>query len=94
MIFDLTTRVDISGSEKDFVNEVITQNIGEVMADLVKGDPIKFAELTFDQKKEWVLHKFAEQFENIYENSVMERELNLIRQTRHAERQAKRGEKQ
>lgn len=94
MIFDLTIRVDISGSEKDFVNEVITQNIGEVMADLVKGDPIKFAELTFDQKKEWVLHKFAEQFENIYENSVMERELNLIRQTRHAERQAKRGEKQ
>lgn len=93
MIFDLTIKLDISGTEKDFINEIITQNIGEVMADLVNGDPIKFADVTFDQKKEWVLNKLGEQFENIFEKSILERKLNLIRQNKHAERQAKRGDK-
>lgn len=87
MAFQLTLSVEIgSDTENDFYNEIVAQNAGEAIQELSNGNAIEFANVTADQKKDFVLKKLSEQFANIYNNSKLEREVQIFRAQKIAER--------
>lgn len=87
MSFKLTLDVEIGAdTEGDFYNEIVAQNAGEAIQELANGNAIEFANVTAEQKKNFVLKKLSEQFANIYNNSKLEREVQVFRAQKIAER--------
>ena len=86
MAFQIQITIDTNDSKETFINEIIAQNQGDAIQVLAQGDAIKFATVTPAQKESYVLAKFGEQFTSIYENTVLEREVNTFRQTKRDER--------
>lgn len=90
MGFQLVLDIDITpDTEKDFFDEIITQNEGEAIQALAAGKRLGFENVTDQQKKDFVVTKLAQQFANIYQNAKLEREVNEFRQHKLAERGAK-----
>lgn len=86
MAFEIVITINTNDSKQQFIDEIIAQNQGDAIQVLAQGDAIKFASVTPAQKEAYVLAKFSEQFTNIYENTVLEREVNSFRTTKRQER--------
>lgn len=80
MPFDITLSIDLGDdTENDFFNEIVAQNEGEAIQTLAQGKATNFANVTAQQKKDFVLERLAQQFANIYFNSKDERTLQALR---------------
>lgn len=89
MAFSITIEINTSDTEKQFIDEIISQNSGDAIQVLANGRALDFQNVTDEQKKQYVLGKFGEQFTNIYENTKLEREVDNFRRAKIAERGTK-----
>lgn len=86
MAFSITIQIDTNDTEKQFIDEIISQNSGDAIQVLANGRALDFQNVTDEQKQQYVLAKFGEQFTNIYENTKLEREIDIFRRAKIAER--------